>query len=64
MYSYPAASRFWEISNPTMDAYFKRCAGRDDGNTLGDTTIDKVTETLKSLCTVPSACCEKQNKIC
>lgn len=40
-----------EISNPTTDAYFKRCAGRDDGNTLGDTTIDKVTETLKSLCT-------------
>lgn len=51
-----------EISNPTMDAYFKRCAGRDDGNTLGDTTIDKVTETLKSLCTVPSACCEKQKQ--
>lgn len=51
-----------EISNPTMDAYFKRCAGRDDGNALGDTTIDKVTETLKSLCTVPSACCEKQKQ--
>ena len=51
-----------EISNPTTDAYFKRCAGRDDGNTLGDTTIDKVTETLKSLCTVPSACYEKQKQ--
>lgn len=51
-----------EINNPTMDEYFKRCAGRCNDKTLGDAVIDKVTETLKSLCTTSSSYSREQKQ--